>query len=308
MKAAQLERRAFSLIELLLVIAIIAILIALLVPAVQKVRAAAASAHCLNNLKQIGLAAHGYYDVHRRFPTIGGPPTPAEWNRHDRGWMYEILDYLEEGAIAKEGPGDNPRVTAAVVPAFICTADPRDNAGGTWDPNAEHPRVTQSFALTSYLAVLGKNNLFPNTAPSPPDDYTNGFLAWDFGRRKEDITDGLSYTLLAGERPPSADQFWGWWASYDFDNSLWAITVSPRYVYQDTNGDGSGTPCHGLYPFSQGDLNNYCDVNHFWSFHEGGGNWLLCDGSVRFLSYTAGTTIIPDMATIAGLEVIPPLD
>jgi prepilin-type processing-associated H-X9-DG protein len=131
----------------------------------------------------------------------------------------------------------------------------------------------------------------------------NNDVRWR-GYKINEITDGLSTTIMVGERPPDVVPPNVLWGAYIGGNAETVLFVVSQNFY-----DGSGvSPCPTRSYFSPGDLINHCHINHFWSFHNGGGNWLLCDASVRFMNYSAGTTVIPLMATINGGEVIPPLD
>src|SRR5262245_11277247 len=97
-------RRAFTLIELLVVIAILAILMAILLPAVQKVREAAARTQCLNNLKQLGLAMHGYMNVHNTLPPNGAYEFNGASVVQTSPWsaLARILPYIEQDNLYRD--------------------------------------------------------------------------------------------------------------------------------------------------------------------------------------------------------------
>src|SRR5215471_11952825 len=128
------KRFAFTLVELLVVIAIIGILVALLLPAIQAAREAARRTQCKNQLKQIGLAIHHHVDTYHVFPTggagpdvdianyIGGtlnsPGKPFGPDKQGLNWTFQILAFLEEGAI--QGITTQTQLQAAVVPVYVC--------------------------------------------------------------------------------------------------------------------------------------------------------------------------------------------
>lgn len=289
MPLPQTPRRAFTLIELLVVIAIIAILIGLLLPAVQKVREAAARLKCQNNLKQLGLALHNYHDANQHLPAPRGTHTPTPLFTEFRGWMCEILPYIEQNNLATNmytmpwyvgffATFNTP------VNAYLCPSDPR-NLTSIRSGNG---------ALTSYVGVTGSDNDINIQFNGP----TNGiFNIASPGITFLSITDGTSNTLMLGERPPSADFNVGWWGASDYDNLL-----STRQLYGDLFG-ASGCVIPGLY--GPGGSNGPCNGNdnHFWSNHTNGGNWVFGDGSVRFLSYSASAATIP-LASRNGGEVV----
>jgi prepilin-type processing-associated H-X9-DG protein/prepilin-type N-terminal cleavage/methylation domain-containing protein len=285
---------AFTLIELLIVIAITSVLMGLLLSAVQQARSTAARLKCQNNIKQIGLAFHMYHDSYGSLPPghrslTGAQPLP--WS----GWPLSLLPNLEQSALfanaqaayrLTRNPFLNPphKGLATVVPIYVCPSDARAATAQL----AQVSGVVAAF--TDYLGVSGKN--------SSTDD---GVLFQDSNVRFADITDGLSNTLLAGERPASTDFQYGWWyagigqrftGSGDMILGVQEVNLLP--VKPGTCGPGA-------YPYGPGRINNQCDMFHFWSLHPGGANFLFVDGSVHFLPYSA-QTIMPALASRAGGE------
>jgi prepilin-type N-terminal cleavage/methylation domain-containing protein len=289
--------RGFTLIELLVVIAVIAILIGLLLPAVQKARDAAARTKCLNNLRQIGLALHGYEQTRQGLPP-GVQVAAAPDRMYLSSWLTQLLPFVEQAPLwqttqdayrQNPSPFANPPHLglATVVPLFTCPSDDRVSSPQT------SLRTNNRIALTSYLGVIGRDLVSKD-----------GVLYADSRTRFAEITDGLSNTVAAGERPPSTDFQFGWWyagAGQVFTGSCDMI-LGVREVNALPVVPGSCPP--GAYAFGPGRFSNQCDMFHFWSPHVGGGHFLLADGAVRFLGYDAADLLIP-LSTRAGGESNP---
>jgi hypothetical protein len=181
---------------------------------------------------------------------------------------------------------DNPPHSdrALVVSIFSCPSDPRTSSPA-------HLKDGQVVAFTDYLGVQGTNYY-----------RQNGVLYLDSHIRITDITDGASNTLCVGERPPSADGGFGWWyaGTGQSRDGSGDMVLGVREI----NAGPYGWDCPlGPYSFGPGRSDNQCDAFHFWSLHIGGAHFLVADGSVHFLSYSANS-ILPALATRSGGEAV----
>ncbi len=284
------SRAAFTVIELLVVIGVSGILVSLLMCAVQQARASAERAACQNNLKQIGLALHSFHDVNN-----GLPLRPGMGRLSELSWMGFLLPYIEQDplwsatqqsfAIDRRAFHDPPHIGyRTVVKAYICPAD-----GRLLFPITDDFGVTAAY--TSYIGIAG------TTTP-------NGILGPYPGVHFAEITDGLSQTVIVGERPPPASLLAGRWYTASQD-STWGMDRGPDGTMFVLSPALLTDPlCIGpIYSFRYGRLDNPCDRYHLWSLHPEGANFTFADGAVRFLDYSTAP-LLPALATRAGGEVV----
>jgi prepilin-type N-terminal cleavage/methylation domain-containing protein/prepilin-type processing-associated H-X9-DG protein len=308
------RRLGFTLIELLVVIAIIAILIGLLLPAVQKIREAANRMKCSNNLKQIGLAMHNYESAYQNFPPAAGPlptlPTGFPTSGTQRpSTQALILSFLEQANKYNQFNFDYDVHLAAInqpartqdVPVYLCPSDPS---------KAQFVTTDGPMGRCNYFVSIGR------TANSFDQDGSVGGVVWQeftstqFNTLKNnpgtvriaDITDGTSNTAMfseikrgnnttGGARTVPWDlQNVGTFTDYlTYPTNCNTTNAGVRYAGLQYHRAFIGTSryTHAVPPnHKNGDCYDSSADRAFLaarSWHAGGVNLLLCDGSVRFV-------------------------
>jgi prepilin-type N-terminal cleavage/methylation domain-containing protein/prepilin-type processing-associated H-X9-DG protein len=324
------NRRGFTLIELLVVIAIIAVLIALLLPAVQAAREAARRIQCTNNLKQLGLAMHNYHNGLNTFPIgVMGIRSPNKYTRagdptgaiNRRTWSFMILPYLEQGPLFQSvnfslpfnpptGAANNT-VSESLIAVLLCPSDMTTNQidqnnrrEGSYMVNWGNSNWNQNM-YTGYNPFVG-NPLVPGN----PVTFLSAPFTMDYAYGIQNFTDGTSNTLLMAEVIIGATQGTNGYEhrgdlyNDDYNCAMFMAYTTPNSSVPDWIADGycrypylTNPPCAN----SASAQNAY---NAARSYHPGGVNALMGDGSVKFFKNSVSLMTWRALSTTTGAEVV----
>lgn len=323
------NKRGFTLIELLVVIAIIAILIALLLPAVQQAREAARRTQCKNNLKQLGLAFHNYHDVNLAFPpgyindwglTFNGTAnySGAGSNEQDRGqwnWTVMVMPYIDQavafnqldvgGRRGVEALDDTSAANLSILQtsmaAFRCPSDPAPDVNTARGPENTAGNVVR-VATSNYVAIntglrdtsiSGGNN--DTDALTSSHVHTQGLFWGDSKVRIRDITDGTSNQMMVTER---AWRYRTGGCENRGNAALLFVNRASNNVKFPNRGDSDSLTAIGRGLNVESDCSNqWRDGSRPSSAHEGGVQFLLADGAVRFVSENANIGILRNLGS-----------
>ena len=323
-------RRAFTLVELLVVITIIGILLALLLPAAEAARESARATQCANNVKQLGLGALEHEQASHFFPSSGwgfwwlGDPDRGFGIKQPGGWGFNVLPFIEQQTIHDAGAGlpaadkANAAVAQLAIPlvAFNCPSRrplqaygiPGGLAAGAYYFNYNGPpqALAQYAARSDYGICSGDQSVYsqlgggPTTlaqgdSPNYPFPNTSSQTGVSFSRSQitmANITDGASNTYLVGEKLIDPDHY--------FDG-------------EDPGDNGNyscGFDVDSLRASFQGpqlqDNTGIVNWERWGSAHTTGARFVFCDGSVHVISYSIDQTTNTRLANRADGQPIDP--
>ncbi|QEG38304.1 DUF1559 domain-containing protein [Roseimaritima ulvae] len=298
-------RRGFTLVELLVVIAIIGILVGLLLPAVQAAREAVRRISCKNNLHQVVLATHNYHDTFSRLPS--GWESRGTSGLPGWGWAAAVLNQMEQTSIHDQIDFTQPIDAAVhtplrgyVIAGFICPSDTGEDVFAIGEAEGDghghghedddhddedHEHESESVDDTDPLFSISKSNYAGvfGTFDIHDDAYAgDGLFYGNSAHRFRDATDGLSSTLMYGER------------NSRLGGSIWhGVVPTANAAESRVVGAADHTPNDPIGHFED-----------FSSYHPGGVNFALADGSVRFIPDTVDLRVYKALATRNNQEVV----
>ena len=309
-RAQKRRRRAFTLVELLAVLAVIAILLSIVLPAVQSARESARRVQCQNNLRQIGLALLNFESVHKAFPASG-------WTKPGIGnaagsylsWRVVCLDFTEQSSISSiyarsENWWHTSNLAAGVhgVPTFLCPSTPRHPPAHMAIAKAPRPALTlaQPLATADYEAVMGIRASINSSRYNAQNRFS--VLFRDSRTRFAEIVDGSSNTTMVVE---SAARPWVYRrgqlrTEIPNDQGIGWIDSESAYTLDGASLDGAREGCGLDFGCSAGV--NARNDNEPYGFHIGGVYSLQADGHVTFVSQEVALPILAALCTRAAAD------